>query len=200
MKKIMLTSALILTAVSVTAMTQNVEAATDTTNAITKFTLKPGSGDNNIKILNASDLVFTPENIGETTVYSDSNASVITIDEFSGSAPGWTLTAKDSALKMNNTAQTPLLGATIQFDAPTFNKLSGTSEAPVSGANGVLNANDDASNAAVVIAKAAPGKGYGQWEIKHAKAKLGIPAGNLAGDYAGTMTYTITSGAPADNA
>ncbi|MGX7015036.1 WxL domain-containing protein [Vagococcus silagei] len=198
MKKIILSSALVLAGVSAMALAPTVDAAPSTKDVETKFKLNPSTDlEGSLKILEASPLEFKGQDITDselTTKIEDAKPSIIKIDEFSGSKPGWSLNAKASPLKSGSDT---LLGATIKFKSgeftPDVTNIGGTG-APVNGANFDKEINTDGNSSAVQIVKAEVGTGAGKWELKHKDIELKIPSGNSAGDYKGTMTYTLTSG------
>lgn len=178
----------------------NAETVTDDTAKATFELVAPDSGA--LSIVSADDLVFNAATITADNVVTTTSAdSAITIQEISGAAPGWTLTAQLGNFTGSNS--TTISGARLFYPSitPTTTKTGDTSSILPTSVNtdnaftgtdkGVILSSGGDS---VKIVGADLGKGYGEWEMNYptSKVQLEIPAGNLASTYTATLTYTLT--------
>lgn len=191
---------------AVAGLSLEASAATDTADA--KATFKLVAPSETLKITNATNLTFKDATISADDVVTTNSADVvIAIQELSGNAPGWQLSAKLSDFKGTTDTKT-ITGAQLFYPSvtPTTTTIGDTSAIlPVSvktdtgfiGADTgkIISAGSDAAN----LVTASAGKGYGSWAITYPtdKLQLKIPAGNLQDTYTATMTYTLTDTPPA---
>ncbi len=171
---------------------------------IASFKLIPPT-EGTLKIIKADDLTF-----GSATVKAEAidvvttTDTVITIEELSGNAPGWTLTAKLGDFIDQTTLTRELEGARLFYPevTPTTNAPAGSLAAlalPVAikteDSGDLKGQIVSAGGEATTIFGAEKDKGYGQWTLPYSgdnKVQLHIPEGQLIGDYVATLTYTLT--------
>lgn len=194
-------------ALGVLAFAPSAAQATEVTKEATAtFDLTaPESGT--LNITEADNLVFESKDLSADTVFSKTTADTkITIQELSGNAPGWKLTAKLGEFKEATKTTQTLAGAQIYYPqvTPTTNAAEGTAAAAAlpttigtaaafeGTTTGVV---VSAGGEATIIANAAVDKGYGQWTMTYDgdnKVQLKVPGGQLSGSYKADLTYVLT--------
>ncbi|APB32040.1 WxL domain-containing protein [Vagococcus teuberi] len=151
----------------------------------------------------ADDLSFRTSTITANDLVTTSSTNLkINIQEISGNAPGWSLTAQlgdfvnsDSSKVIkgtqlfypNVTPTTTTIGDTSSIQPKSVGMEKAFSDGVSEGQ--VINGGGDP----VTIADAAKGTGYGSWTFNYAmdSVELKIPAGNLADAYTANLTYTL---------
>lgn len=171
--------------------------ATFTLNAETTGTLK---------ITDATDLTFTSKNItASDVVTSTTGESSISIQELSGAAPGWSVTATLGEFTDTTVSTKKLVGAQIFYPAGEATTTAAASTPAASALPTFLGTETafegtttgisvNAGGSAVKIIEAAKGKGYGNWKMSYSgdnKVQLKVPQGQLKGSYKATLTYTL---------
>lgn len=162
-----------------------------------------------LEITKASDLNFGSKAIGITDMtLTEEQSPNLVITDIRGDAPGWSLSVslgkfKDSSnsrvlkgVQLFYPAITLTTNATVDVAERTPETLSTDESFEDSFVKGLrINSSDTPSNK--VLIKSVSGKGNGQWtgtyDATH-KLELNIPAGNLAGNYESSLTYTLTDG------
>lgn len=158
-----------------------------------------------LKITNASELIFDDATISEGDVVTiTTDASSISIQELSGNAPGWRLSAELG--QFTSTGSKVINGAQLFYPTvvPTTTTLGDVSNIlPQSEATDTAFTGEnkgeiiDSEAGAKTIVTASEGKGYGSWTMTYDEAnkiQLKIPTGHLAGNYIADLTYTLTDG------
>lgn len=191
---------------AITLMPISVKAETTSKEATASFNLVAPS--ETLKITNATDLVFDDATISDTdAITSTTTDTSISIQELSGLAPGWTLTAQlDNFIDGAKTITgAQLFYASMTAETPTTGDVSGilpvsveTDSAFTGETKGkIISAGGDAAT----IVTASAGKGYGSWKMTYGganKVQLKVPAGHLAGSYTAALTYTLADTPAAD--
>lgn len=204
MEKILISTLALVGVLTLASPIANAEDIETEKNANTEFSLIPNDDPGEaIRIEGASNLRFDPKMIAAEEITSTVISSTVIINEFSGQAPGWKLKAKASPLTFEVPAQgeqpkktVTLTGAQIKLPVAEYEKLETTSAAasPNPSTAKALNTSNQ------ILVEAAPGSAYGRWQMNYYNVGLVIPAGNIAGDYTGSITYTIESTPIAEDA
>lgn len=181
--------------------TTKASATTVTDDATASFKLVAPT--ETLKITNATDFTFEDGVISADDIVTTNSAdAVVAIQELSGNAPGWQLSAKLGNFTGTTNGKT-LTGAQLFYpsvtpttttagDASGILPVSVATDTAFSGTDKgkILTAGSDAAN----IVTADAGKGYGSWTMTYPKNKLQlkVPAGNLQDTYTATLTYSLT--------
>lgn len=182
-------------------MHANGETVVDDT-AKASFELKsPETGA--LSIVSAADLTFNAATISVDDIVTTSSAdSAIVIQEISGNAPGWKLSAQLSDFTGAN--KKVITGTQLFYPSvvPVTNSSASdtTSIQPVSTVDKTALTGADKGTIvsgggdAVTIMTADSGKGYGRWTMTYpvGKVQLKIPSGNLASTYTAKLTYSLS--------
>lgn len=190
MFKQIITAAFAIVATAVVS-SQTVQAASDTgitTNG--SITLTAGSA---ITLDTAPNLDFGSQPISTTkATYTTSGSTPIQVTN-PGFASGWHVSVSSSKF-MNG--DTELKGAELILNNTT---TSAADQTNLSGkAVGLADEAIDADKATIVpggaalsVLNAAAGDGVGVWNSSWDKVSLDVPAGNVAGDYSATLTWSL---------
>lgn len=218
MKKILLSSAVILGAVAFGANTANATSEdTKKTGSVELTTVDPSEA---LKITEASSLDFGSKQITTGDLnFTEDNAPKLTVQDIRGAANGWNVQVALGEFEQTNAANgvTPLTlkGVKMFYPAPVFTTVEtaiNTDAAP----SGIQNSTDvsftkpavtgvmlnsSATPSSKVLINASEGKGNGLWTATYGadtsdKIELQVPAGNSAGQYEAELTYTLVD-APA---
>ncbi|MFC6202640.1 WxL domain-containing protein [Lactiplantibacillus nangangensis] len=141
-----------------------------------------------LALTKAPTIEFGSEKIGagELHLKATSVDDDITVEN-PGLADGWQVTV--AGTQFTSSSSKTLTGAELKFAEGTVAAVGeNSSEAPASSA--VTVAGDDST-----IFSASQNAGLGTWGNKHelSDVTLDIPAGNVAGTYTSTLTWTLTS-------
>lgn len=217
MKKIILVSALLLGAILVSTNPVHAEETVTSTQAKTaSVELTTSETDSLLTITSASDLDFGSKAIStEDLKFTENNQPTLVVQDIRGEAVGWRVAASLGEFAQTNAAEgataKKLKGVQLFYPKPAFSTGStaiNADQAPVgietasetsfadATVTGVL-LDASATPTSKVIINAAKGKGNGLWTATYGsgtdnKIELKIPAGNLAGKYQATLTYTLT--------
>lgn len=171
-----------------------------TTTATVGLTQDPDNAA--VELTNAPNIKFGQQELGADPL--SLNAANIDDDGIvvsnPGLANGWVVNVKASAFEDLNNQKT-LKGAELSIAKGTIAATDDGNEstAPTSNAVVIKNKVSDSNiNEDQPIFSATQGAGIGTWKNTHAltDVTLDIPAGNVAGDYTSTLTWTLTD-APA---
>ncbi len=220
MKKVLLTSAIVLGSLVATASAVSA-AEVDTTDGKTSSVgLTQGDDtDGLLTITDASSLNFGSKEIGTTALnFTEDNAPTLTVQDIRGEADGWNVAVSLGDFEEVDALGAPvasgkkLKGVRLFYPAPVLTTTATAINAdkkPV----GITNAadvsfTDEAVTGVMVSAEAVPsskvlinaakGDGNGLWTATYgetaadAKIELQVPEGNLAGLYQADLTYTLS--------
>ncbi|RAP73687.1 WxL domain-containing protein [Paenibacillus montanisoli] len=142
-----------------------------------------------LTIDNITSLEFGSWQVSNTTLTVASTISNpnTQVTDVRGTGAGWKLQVASSTFASGGNT---LKGASIYLPAGTAQTISGnTSTAPVLNAVTL----DTTAGTAVDLMSAEAGSGMGTWAdlMDPTQIKLTIPAGNLAGNYTATLTWTL---------
>lgn len=171
------------------------------------FTLDPNKkGSIEVK---ATSLTFGKHAQSSTDIVAwATNNSTVTVTEFSGEKPGWTLKVKMSQFEDGDDTTKVAHGTSLFFPAVTPTTTTGgnahldtpeTMKGDTGFIDNRLGVLVDDTNSDVILAHARKGKGYGEWILPYDKdsnvtknrVQLKIPVGQRVGNYRATLTYTV---------
>lgn len=218
MKKLLLTSSLVLGLITVANTTVNAEIAADGKSADITASMslkKDPAATDLVSITKATAMTFGGHFITPNTLYLPvTNTPELEVTDITGEAKGWVVEAKlgdflqtgaaaDVAAKLKGAqlffpqATEFTTGNEDQTNGPTTaggQNLQDEAEVPEEHKNGlVLSAGSDTPHP---LYSAEVGKGNGRWNLTYGKGTnkkiiLKVPAGNVANDYSATLTYIL---------
>lgn len=155
----------------------------------------PDGGTGNVGTLtidNVTPLEFGEHELsgGESVYYTMSKNPNVQITDNRGEGNGWTLQVTSSSFTDINDKDKQLKGAVLTLPAGEIKTTTGNvSNKPV--VNEVSLNTDEPSTETLMMAN--PNSGMGTWEDLFDSSKLSIkvPAGNFAGEYVSTLTWTM---------
>lgn len=199
MKKSVLVNSIVLGVIGVSGVVGGSvfadDTQTQTTNATAALT-QPGTtpgGSDNLKLESAPTFDFGSQELSGTGNTFNEAATVtgdLTVNNI-GNTSGWNVTVARSEFLDGSTT---LKGADLKLEQGTVSATSSdnTSTAPTTMLADLKN------TSAAPVFTAAAGNGIGEWKDVFAvsNASLYAPAGNVAGNYTASLTWTLTN-APA---
>lgn len=144
-----------------------------------------------LTIDNASTLNFgTQEISSKEEVYTTTTVNPnVQVSDHRGTGAGWTLQV--SLSKFTTSANKELKGAVLTLPAGEMKTTDDNVSAPATASVVTLNADGTATNATVMSAAANQGMGTWADSFDQSGVKLTVPAGNLAGAYSSTLTWSL---------
>lgn len=171
-----------------TPVVGNAAAVTDGGTTTAKVGLTEDPDNNTVKLTNAPNVDFGSDAIGAKEL----NLPAMTVDdpitvENPGLADGWTVQVAGTSFVNGSTT---LKGAKFNFTKGAI-----TSEDPNNQSGDPTGKDVKVSDDATTIFSADKGAGIGTWSSTYATSNvtLDIPAGNVAGDYTSTLTWTLVN-------
>ncbi|MFC6275478.1 WxL domain-containing protein [Levilactobacillus tangyuanensis] len=171
--------------------------APGTTTTQATVELKPGDGGTggvgSISLEKAPGASFSDKLNGTTQVLGDAaftEDSLVVNDK--GSGTGWTVHVNSSAFKDTDNGSV-MKASEMAFLTPVVGTVTGEDSA-----SGHPTASGDIKFASqgsedMLVFSAAKDAGVGQWAAKYTKPQFTVAGGNKAGNYASTLTWTLSN-------